>query len=481
MEIVFSFDTEDYIDPVSNDALLGLARIHSRHGVPGVFGLVGEKARFIHFCGRDDVVEALSDHEVAYHSDHHFILPTWDYDPRHMPAWVAEQPWDRAMDRLLAEESRGLADIEDMFGARPVTQLRNYGDWAPQVMGAHARLGVPVHAYGPVFHNTDPEPVWYCNQLQIANPRHMYEDYLHDFELTAQEKLERHKADIRRHLEEGTPRLGWVTHPTRFIADRWWEEPNWWGHSDDPPRADWRAPERFPRETIEELLWIADGLVGFVAGIDDIQPRTFRDFCEEYRPTRIWVTRGEIARLAGLVGERPAMVTLDGESFSPAELLGVFAHALGAPEGDAGGERSPLRRSPLRRIIGPTEEPMDTQPGEVSRETLAEACREAEYYIRDRARVPARIRVGQAQVGPGGFLVAMARALREPEAEQVLIPDAPNLPDEHRPGHYDAMDTQGWPMGYLQFQSRREELDFSPIRRHAKLQYWTFKTAPRTR
>ncbi len=475
MEMIFSFDTEDYIDPASNDALLRLAQIHSRHGVPAVFGLVGEKARFVHFCGRDDVVEALKEHEVGYHSDHHFILPNWRYDPRHMPAWVSEQSWDAAVDRLLAEESRGIADIGEVFGQRPVTQLRNYGDWTPQVMVAHARLGLGVHAYGPVFHNSDPTPVWYCNQLQIANPRQMYEDYLHDFDQTPQEKLERHRADVLRHLEQGTYRLGWVNHPTRFIADTWWEQPNWWGHCADPPRRDWRAPQRFPQELTDELLWIADELVGWVAEQDEIEPRTFREFYEEYRPTRLWVTAEETRRLAELVADRPAMVTLDGESFSPAELFGVFAHALGAPEGGAAS-----RRAPLRRIIGPTEEPVDTRPGEVGRDALAEAATEAEHFIRDFARVPHRIRVGQTQVGPGGFLVAMARAIRRSEEERILIPDAPNLPDEWREGHYEAIETQGWPMGYIQFQDRKDELDFSAIRRHAKWQYWTFKTATKT-
>lgn len=476
MEIIFSFDTEDYVDPVSNDALLGLAQIHSRHGVPGVFGLVGEKARFIHFCGRDDVVRALADHEVGYHSDHHFILPNWRYDPRHTPAWVAQGSWDEGIDRLLAEESRGLADIEAIFGARPVTQLRNYGDWAPQVMVAQARLGVGVHAYGPIFHNADPEPIWYCNQLQIANPRHMYENYLHDFTLSPQEKLERHIADLRKHLEAGTPRLGWVTHPTRFIADTWWEYPNWWGHCDDPPRDRWRMPERFSPERIAELLSIADAVVGFAARTAEIVPRTFRDFWEEYRPRRVWVTREEVGRLAALVGERPAAVLLDGESFSPAELLGVFAHALGAPEGGAAAERSPLRR-----IIGPTEEPYATQPGEASRETIIEAAQVAEYFIRDHARVPARVRVGGTQLGPGALLVAMAAALRDPQAERVAIADTPNLPDEHKPGHYETIERGGWAMSYLQMRDRQAEAEQSSIRRHAALQYWTLKPATRTR
>ena len=478
MQMIFSFDTEDYVDPISNDALLALAQIHSRHGVPAVFGLVGEKARFIHYCGRDDVVAALKDHEVGYHSDHHFILPNPRYNPCHMPAWVNEMDWDTAMDRLLAEESRGVADIGDIFGERPVTQLRNYGDWTPQVMAAHARLGLGVHAYGPVFHTTDPTPIWYCNQLQIANPRLMYENYLHDFDLTPQDKLDRHIADVQKHLDEGTPRLGWVNHPTRFIADTWWEQPNWWGDCDDPPRSEWRFPERFDAAMTQELLWIADELVGWVAKHEDIEFRTFRDFHEEYKPTRVWVSEEDTRELAALVGDRPAMVTYAGETYSPAELFGVFAHSLGAQEGDEHDKADEVH--PLRRILGPTEEPAESPAGVASREAILVAATDAEYFIRDHARVPAKITVGGAGVGPGPFLAAMARAIRDQDAKRIEIPAAQNLPEEYAPGHYEAIETQGFPMGYIQFQERREELDFSAIRQHAKWQYWTFKVATKT-
>jgi hypothetical protein len=473
MEMIFSFDTEDWIDPLSNDSLLRLAQIHTKHAVPATFGLVGEKARFIHVCGRSDVVEALKDHEVGYHSDHHFILPNWRYDPRHMPAWVNEMDWDSAMDRLLAEESRGIADIGDIFGERPVTQLRNYADWTPQVMAAHARLGLGVHAYGPVFHTTDPTPIWYCNQLQIANPRLMYENYMHDFSLTPQEKLERHIADVQKHLDAGTPRLGWVNHPTRFIADHWWEEPNWWGHCDDPPRKDWKWPERLDAKVTEELLWVADELVGWVAKHPDIEFRTFRGFYEEYRPKRVWVEEREVMALAASVGDRPAMVELDGEAYSPAELFGLFAHALGAPE------RGDGRPHPLRRILGPTEEPLQSAAGDASRAAVLAAATEVEMFIRDHARVPAAITVGAKQIGPGAFLAAMARVLRAQE-ERIQVPTAQNLPEEYAPGHYEAIETQGFPLGYIQYQGRREELDFSAIRQHAKWQYWTFKVATKT-
>jgi len=472
MEIIFSFDTEDYVDPVSNDALLRLAEIHTEYEVPATFGIVGEKARFLRNLGREDVIEAVGRHEVGYHSDHHFILPDPTYDPPHVPAYTEEQPWDRAVARLLAEESRGIRDIAESFGQRPSTFLRTFGDWGPQMMVAYAQLGVPVFAYGPVFYNQDIPPMWYCNQLHVANPRLMYEDNLHRPDMSAQEKLEQHKANLLGHLEQGTPRLGWVTHPTRFIADTWWEAPNWFDRLGPWPRQNWRIPERFSPARTEELLWIAQGLVEFVSGLSDLTPRTFREFYEDFRPTRRWVSPEEAASLAARVGERPEMLRLGEETFSPAELFGTFAHRLGAPEGGAAGERTPLRH-----LIGPTEEPVATDTAFcVGREDFRDACRLVELFIRDRDRVPAAIAVGRGEVGPGAFFVAMAQALREPQAERITIPSADNLPVPQKPDDYDRM-AQGRPLGFVQYWSNREDYDFPNTRRHAQLQYWTFKTA----
>ena len=476
MDILFSFDTEDYIDPVSNDALLRLARAHTRHGVPATFGLVGEKARFLWTLGRDDVIAELKHHEVGYHSDHHFMRADPSYDPMHVPAYTETQGWDAGVARLLAEESRGLHDIAEVFGRRPTTFLRTFGDWGPQMMAAYAQLDVPVFAYGPMFYTQDTAPMWYCNQLHVANPRVMYEKNLHVWTLSAEEKLAQLKAELVRHLEQGTPRLGWVTHPTRFISDVWWEAPNWFDRREPWPRARWEVPARFERERIDELLWIADGLVGFASELSDVVPRTFREFYDEYRPGRIWVSAGEVTALAGQVEERPAVLWAGGEPFSPAEAFGVFAHQLSAGLLGVGPERSPLRR-----LLGPTEEPVADGPGgDVSRQDLARACVEVELWIREHARVPHAVDVGGDRVGPGTFFNAMAAALRGPECARVAMRAAENLPVPCHEDDYERI-AQGRPLGVVQYWSDREAFDFPRVRRHAQLQMWTFKPAVRSR
>jgi len=463
MQMIFSFDTEDYVDPVSNDALLGLAQIHTKYDVPACFGIVGEKARFLQTCGRRDVIEAVGRHEVGYHSDHHFILPDYSYEQEFIPEYLEKQSWDRAMTRLLAEESRGVHDVAEIFGRQPITWLRNFGDWAPQYLCAFARLGVPIFAYGPPFHNQDCMPIWYCNQLVIANPRITYESNLHRDDMTPQEKLEEHKRNMLKHLEGGTPRLGCVTHPTRFISDIWWEQPNWMNTVDAPPRRQWRIPPRFSKEKTEELLWIADEFVKFVSQIEDVESLTFSDFWPKYKMQRGWLSRAEVKELASGLGDRMTYQYLDGEAFSPAEIFAVLAFALCEPTVD---------NIPIRHIIGPTDEPVDNSSDcQMRRQDFLDSCMEVEMFIRDKGRVPYAIQVGQIEVGPGGFLLAMAQSVLQ-EAESIQIRSANNLPEPIHPDDYKRLDS-GAPAGYIQ----KRSFDLSNIRRMSQLQYWTVKPA----
>src|SRR5690348_6759475 len=73
--VVLWFDTEDYIDPIADDAALRLANDLTQLGVHATFKVVGEKARVLESRGRRDVIEALSRHSIGYHSNWHSIEP----------------------------------------------------------------------------------------------------------------------------------------------------------------------------------------------------------------------------------------------------------------------------------------------------------------------------------------------------------------------------------------------------------------------
>jgi peptidoglycan/xylan/chitin deacetylase (PgdA/CDA1 family) len=73
--VVLWFDTEDYIDPIADDAALRIAQDLDRLGVRATFKVVGEKARTLEARGRRDVIRALSLHDIGYHAENHSIAP----------------------------------------------------------------------------------------------------------------------------------------------------------------------------------------------------------------------------------------------------------------------------------------------------------------------------------------------------------------------------------------------------------------------
>src|SRR6185369_12547596 len=74
--VVLWFDTEDYIEPAADDAALRIATDLEKLGVRATFKVVGEKARVLESRGRRDVIRALAQHDIGYHSNYHSIQPT---------------------------------------------------------------------------------------------------------------------------------------------------------------------------------------------------------------------------------------------------------------------------------------------------------------------------------------------------------------------------------------------------------------------
>src|SRR5258707_8799165 len=73
--VVHWFDTEDYIELTADDAALRIAKDLTAEGVRATFKVVGEKARVLEKRGRRDVIAALSQHDIGYHSNWHSVHP----------------------------------------------------------------------------------------------------------------------------------------------------------------------------------------------------------------------------------------------------------------------------------------------------------------------------------------------------------------------------------------------------------------------
>src|ERR1700693_3624455 len=110
--VVLWFDTEDYIDPIADDAALRIAQDLDRLGVRATFKVVGEKARTLEARGRRDVIRALEHHDIGYHSNFHSMQPT--------PAlYLRDMGWLDGAAEFERREAPGVADIRRIFGVTP--------------------------------------------------------------------------------------------------------------------------------------------------------------------------------------------------------------------------------------------------------------------------------------------------------------------------------------------------------------------------
>src|SRR5437899_4796678 len=99
VQLIFSFDSEDYLTPEAADAERWWAETMTRRGITACICLVGELARALRDRGRRDVIDAIGRHEVCYPSDMHSAPPTH-------AAYLDGMSWQESAARVRAAESR---------------------------------------------------------------------------------------------------------------------------------------------------------------------------------------------------------------------------------------------------------------------------------------------------------------------------------------------------------------------------------------
>jgi len=158
-DIIFSFDTEDFTSSVAADAIYEEAEILRKEGVKGGFCIVGLLAKQLINWGKEDVMKALTHHDIGNHSYGHTYHPT-------INEYTDLEDFDEAKKEVLRQESESEELIKKATNNAPVIFACPPGNQKSYVaMYAYADMGYPIYA-DTVCDTPDGRGMFYCNIYQ---------------------------------------------------------------------------------------------------------------------------------------------------------------------------------------------------------------------------------------------------------------------------------------------------------------------------
>lgn len=455
VSVVFAYDTEEYQAPFTDDATKIWADMLTKHGLKGCFCIVGEKARVLRDRGRRDIIDSLKEHEIDYHSDLHSVHPTH-------AEYLNELNWDDGVRRCLAEETPGIADVENIMGQRPTAHCKPGSSWGPQVTYGMSILGLPVFADAPVEYAPG-QPMWFCNQLCLK--------YHTSFERSMNvENRFKHMKDgfLERYESWSEGYLVMMSHPCLMLAKTFGDGLNF-RDGKNTPREQWKPVPKRPKADAEAIQEAADRFLEFVAG-EGIPVVTYREIYEKYKEENVWISLETALDIMRSVSGELTYHRANGMFLSPAEIFGIAAFIL-----DGYNQSRTLPTTlPIRRPIGPTEDCVSDAPIQVNLDVFLNVASQAHQKVSFAHRVPSIIDLVGQQVTPGDFLKAAANLIRDVHAQSqppktVMIELAQNTPTLAEREDFKKMRIGGWLMA--------PGFEAHNVVAMAKRQTWTAKPA----
>lgn len=478
--VLLWFDTEDYILPQSDDAAKRLAVFLTQQGVRATFKVVGEKARVLEQRGRRDVIGAIAQHEIGYHSNLHSQHPT----PAEYSSFL---DWQDGVDEFTRRERPGFDDVKRIFGQSPTCYGQPGGSWTPHAFPALKKWGVKVYLDEAPHVGMGGKPFWYGGLLNICNTRDGIK--LRPASEEGWDSVREARARFQEiYLRMTARREGGVVslffHPCEFVHKEFWDRVNF-SRGANPPPAEWKLPPTKSPEESEKTFKYFEELVLAMKSFPQVEFITasqasllFRDTAQRrsFEPA----TLGSIA--AGVDSDVSFQVHED-YNLSASEvfvLLNQYVASiiqknphLALLDGTPSGPSSPFR-SPVTLPAENDEASQSMEsPIEVPWSQFSQTVLDVNAAMEKTNRIPSAVWVGGRPVPPESYLVALARVttrlnVRAEPPESVTIP-----PARLAVAQYVAKDSPelwSWVIFPLGFRAPRTMTQ-------AALQSWTLKPA----
>jgi len=252
-DIVFSFDTEDYVHKISADAVIRCTELLEKHGVVGCFNVVARLAMALEQWGRQDAIEALKKHEITTHS----------YDHSHHPTiceYTDLEDFDAALEEFLIREGKAINILKGIFEVDSIPAACPPG-WSTSYVAHYGydKLGVAVYDGDYLVDKKRSRPIHFCNML-CTDYNWGLEDNL--FTMTKEELKEK-----LYEITENKDLFIFWHHPQMAYLKEFWDEINYKGVNTDPE--DWKESPRHTPEDVERFYENFDYLLELIKNDPD--------------------------------------------------------------------------------------------------------------------------------------------------------------------------------------------------------------------
>ena len=466
--VILWFDTEDYILPQSDDAAKRLAVFLTQQGIKATFKVVGEKARTLERRGRRDVIGALGQHEIGYHSNTHSQHPT--------PAeYEATLDWDTGVEEFNRRERGGFEDVKRILGQTPTCYGQPGSSWAPQSYAALRKWGVRVYLDEGTQVGMNGKPFWYGGLLNIFNTSEGSKLHPNPEWSNLDEARARFQGF---YLQMTSRREGGIIslyfHPCEFVHREFWDGVNF-SHGANPPREEWKLPPMKTPEESERAFKFYEDLIVSMKSFPRVEfitasqaLRLFRDPAQ-----RRTFTTGELGAIAKQVEPQVSFQVHDDYTLAPSEvflLLNKYVSGVvrkspqpllldGTPYGPA---------SPFEAVGAASGATLDVSWSQFSRTVL-----DIDEFVEKNNQLPNAVWFGSQAISPERYLVALAQVtgrllVKAEPPESVTVGPADLAAAKYVAD--DSPDLWGWVIFPPNFSAPK-------LMGLAKLQAWTLKPA----
>jgi len=403
--IILWFDTEDYILPQSDDAAKRLAVFLSQQGIHATFKVVGEKGRTLERRHRSDVIGALAQHEIGYHSNTHSQHPT-------VAEYESALGWDEGIDEFTRRERQGFDDMHRIFGQDPTCYGQPGSSWAPQPYSALKKWGVRVYLDEAGHIGLEGKPFWYGGLLNILNTKEGGQLRPND----DWSNLDEAKAKFQGfylHMSS-QPRGGIISlyfHPCEFIHREFWDAVNF-AHGSNPPRDEWKLPPAKSAEEAERAFKYLEGLVTYMKSFARVQFVTASEalaLLPDSAQNRIFRVQ-EIAEVAREVEPGISFQIYDNYTLAASDVFSLLNQFVA-------GAVSKKPSGPLRLAstpYGPSSAPAGLEKEiEVPWSQFSRTTLDVADYLEKNQQIPSVVWLGSQSIPPESYLVALSQVAKK--------------------------------------------------------------------